>query len=95
MSLEEFLQSAREGELEIERMSDMLLRLDARAKRVTATLELLEAMEAECADLERYINLFGYNPRFGTPQPAIGSITYQPQGYDRSGKLYEEELTFV
>ena len=35
MSLEEFLQSAREGELEIERMSDMLLRLDARAKRVT------------------------------------------------------------
>ena len=36
MSLEEFLQSAREGELEIERMSDMLLRLDARAKRETA-----------------------------------------------------------
>ena len=36
MSLEEFLQSAREGDLEIERMSDMLLRLDARAKRVTA-----------------------------------------------------------
>ena len=36
MSLEEFLQCAREGELEIERMSDMLLRLDARAKRVTA-----------------------------------------------------------
>lgn len=36
MSLEEFLQSARESELEIERMSDMLLRLDARAKRVTA-----------------------------------------------------------
>ena len=36
MSLEEFLQSARDGELEIERMSDMLLRLDARAKRVTA-----------------------------------------------------------
>ena len=36
MSLEEFLQSARECELEIERMSDMLLRLDARAKRVTA-----------------------------------------------------------
>ena len=36
MSLEEFLQSSREGELEIERRSDMLLRLDARAKRVTA-----------------------------------------------------------
>ena len=36
MSLEEFLQSAREGGLGCERMSDMLLRLDARAKRVTA-----------------------------------------------------------
>ena len=52
-------------------------------------------METECADLERYINLFGYNPRFGAPKPAIGSITYKPQGYDRMGKLYEEELTFV
>lgn len=36
MRLEEFLQSAREGELEIERMADMLLRLDARARRMTA-----------------------------------------------------------
>ena len=60
-----------------------------------ATLELLEAMEAECADLERYINLFGYNPRFGVPKPAIGSITYRPQGYNRTEKLYEEALTFI
>ena len=35
------------------------------------------------------------NPRFGAPKPAIGSITYKPQGYDRMGKHYEEELTFV
>ena len=58
----------------------------------TATYELLEAMEAECADLEQYINLFGYNPRFGAPKPAIGSITYKPQGYQREGKLYEEPI---
>ena len=58
----------------------------------TATYELLEAMEAECADLEQYINLFGYNPRFGAPKPAIGSITYKPQGYQREGKLYEETI---
>lgn len=56
----------------------------------TATWELLEAMEGECADLMRYINLFGYNPRFGVPKPAIRSITYKPQGYDRTCKLYEE-----
>lgn len=36
MGLEDFLQSAREAELEIERMSDTLLRLDARARRMTA-----------------------------------------------------------
>ena len=47
-------------------------------------------MEGECADLMRYINLFGYNPRFGVPKPAIRSITYKPQGYDRTCKLYEE-----
>lgn len=56
-----------------------------------ATLELLAAMEAEESDLGHYVNLFGYNPRFGVPKPAIHSITYLPQGYNRSGKLYEGE----
>lgn len=60
-----------------------------------ATAELLEAMEGECADLEHYINLFGYNPRFGAPKPAIGSITYRPQGYHRSGKLYDEAMSLI
>ena len=55
-----------------------------------ATLELLAAMEAEEADLERYVNLFGYNPKFGVPKPAIRSIRYLPQGYNRTGKLYED-----
>lgn len=32
-----------------------------------ATLELLAAMEEEEQDLERYVNLFGYNPKFGAP----------------------------
>ena len=25
-----------------------------------------------------YVNLFGYNPKFGGPKPRIGSITYRP-----------------
>lgn len=36
MSVEEFLASAREAEQETERLAEMLLRLDARARRVTA-----------------------------------------------------------
>lgn len=60
-----------------------------------ATLELLAAMEQEQQDLDRYVNLFGYNPKFGAPKPAIHSVTYRPQGYNRTGKLYEEELAFL
>lgn len=55
-----------------------------------ATAELLEAMEAECPDLERYINLFGYNPKYGVSGPRIGSVTYVPQPYRRQGKLYDK-----
>ena len=54
-----------------------------------ATLELLEAMEREKNDLEHYVNLFGYNPKFGVSGPRISSVTYLPQGYDRSRPLYE------
>lgn len=55
-----------------------------------ATAELLMAMEAERPDLERYINLFGYNPRYGVSGPRIGSVTYVPQPYRRQGLLYEK-----
>ena len=60
-----------------------------------ATLELLAAMEEEEQDLERYVNLFGYNPKFGAPRPAIHSVTYLPQGYNRTGKLYDEVPAFL
>ena len=60
-----------------------------------ATLELLAAMEKEEQDLARYVNLFGYNPKFGAPKPAIRSVTYRPQGYNRTGKLYEGEPAFL
>lgn len=54
-----------------------------------ATFEVLRAMEKECADLHKYINLFGYNPKFGVSGRKIGSVTYLPQGYQSSKKLYE------
>lgn len=54
-----------------------------------ATVELLCAMQQEKDDLHRYVNLFGYNPRFGVPKPRIGSITYVPQPYNSVHKLYE------
>lgn len=56
---------------------------------VKATVEVLKAMEAECPDLARYINLFGYNPKYGVQGKRIRSVTYVPQPYNSTGKLYE------
>ncbi len=53
------------------------------------TLELLEAMAAERDDLMNYVNLFGYNPKFGAPRPKIGSVTYRPDPYGQGKALYE------
>ncbi len=55
---------------------------------VLATLEVMKAMEAEKPDLERYINIFGYNPKYGIDGKAIGSVTYKPQGFDPSTPIY-------
>ena len=56
---------------------------------VLATVAVMEAMEAEKPDLHRYINLFGYNSKYGLEGKPIGSVTYKPQGYDPASPLYE------
>ena len=56
---------------------------------VIATVAVMEAMEAEKADLDRYINLFGYNPKYGVEGKPIGTVTYKPQGYKPGKPLYE------
>ena len=56
---------------------------------VLATVEVMKAMEAEKDDLCQYLNLFGYNPKYGISGKPIGSITYKPQRYDPIAPLYE------
>ena len=56
---------------------------------VLATVEVMKCMEAERDDLCRYINLFGYNPKYGISGKPIGSVTYKPQGFDPVCPLYE------
>ena len=56
---------------------------------VIATVAVMEEMEKEKADLERYVNLFGYNPKFGIDGKPIGSVTYKPQSYSPHPPLYE------
>jgi len=55
---------------------------------VLATVEVMKAMEAEQPDLENYINLFGYNPKYGVDGKPIGSVTYRPQQYNPPAPLY-------
>ena len=53
-----------------------------------ATVAVMEEMEKEKADLEHYVNLFGYNPKFGIDGKPIGSVTYKPQPYNSTKALY-------
>ena len=55
---------------------------------VLATVEVMKAMEEEKDDLLRYVNLFGYNPKYGIEGKPIGSVTYKPQRYDPPQPLY-------
>lgn len=55
---------------------------------VLATLEVMRAMEGEKPDLDQYINLFGYNPKYGIDGKPIGSVTYKPQGFEPRQPLY-------
>ena len=55
---------------------------------VIATVAVMEEMEKENPDLMRYVNLFGYNPKFGIDGKPIGSVTYKPQPYNATAPLY-------
>ena len=56
---------------------------------VIATVAVMEEMEKEKDDLLNYVNLFGYNPKYGIEGKPIGSVTYKPQPYNPKGPLYE------
>ena len=57
---------------------------------VIATVAVMLEMEKERDDLQNYVNLFGYNPRYGLEGKPIGSVTYKPQPYDPVRPLYCE-----
>ena len=55
---------------------------------VIATVAVMEEMEKEHSDLMCYVNLFGYNPKYGIDGKPIGSVTYKPQPYNPTKPLY-------
>ena len=71
------------------RLGDKVVNSHRAIDDVLATVAVMEAMAAEKDDLCRYINLFGYNPKYGIEGKAIGSVTYRPQSFRRGKPLYE------
>jgi len=55
---------------------------------VIATVAVMEEMEKEKNDLLSYVNLFGFNPKYGVEGKPIGSVTYKPQPYNPRQPLY-------
>ena len=56
---------------------------------VLATVAVMEEMAGEKDDLLNYVNLFGFNPKFGISGKPIGTVTYKPQPYNHTAPLYE------
>ena len=69
-------------------LADQVVNSHRAVDDVIATVAVTKAMEEERSDLESYVNLFGYNPKFGLGSKPIGSVTYKPQPYDPVAPLY-------
>ena len=75
--------------IEVYGLSDQVVNSHRAVDDVIATVAVMKAMEQERADLERYVNLFGYNPKYGVEGKPIGTVTYKPQRFDPVAPLYE------
>ena len=62
---------------------------------VRATVEVMKEMCNECDDLDQYINLFGYNKKYGVSGSRISSVRYEPQGFENPVKLYEKATSLA
>ena len=70
-------------------LSDQVVNSHRAVDDVIATVAVMEKMEEEKNDLHNYVNLFGYNAKYGISGKAIGSVVYKPQGFDPARPLYE------
>ena len=75
--------------IEVYGLSDQVVNSHRAVDDVIATVAVMKQMEKERSDLERYVNLFGFNPKYGVDGKPIGSVTYKPQRFDPVAPLYE------
>ena len=75
--------------IEVYGLSGQVINSHRAVDDVIATVAVMVEMEKERDDLHNYVNLFGYNPKYGLEGKPIGSVTYKPQGYNPLRPLYE------
>ena len=74
--------------IEVYGLSDRFVNSHRAVDDVLATAAVALEMEQEKDDLEQYINLFGYNPKYGVDGKKISTVTYKPQPYHPKNPLY-------
>ena len=74
--------------IEVYNLSDRFVNSHRAVDDVLATAAVALEMEAERDDFEQYINLFGYNPKYGVDGKRISTVTYKPQPYHPVKPLY-------
>ena len=55
-------------------------------------MEVAIAMQSERADLDKYVNLFGYNPKYGPTGSRYNKVRYLPHGSRSYMALVEQTL---
>lgn len=78
-----------ENAIEAYNLQDKVVNSHRAVDDTKALLEVMLAIGEEKQDLEKYINLFGFNPKFGISGKRISSVEYKPQPYNSIKKLYE------
>ena len=78
-----------ENAIEIYNLQDKVVNSHRAIDDTKALLEVMFEMAKEKDDLDKYINLFGYNPKYGVSGAKISSIKYLPQYYRHEKLLYE------
>ena len=76
--------------IEVYGLQDQVVNSHRAVDDVLATVAVMLEMEKERDDLHNYVNLFGYQPKYGIEGNAIGSVTYNPQPYDSLNPLYRK-----
>lgn len=62
---------------------------------VAALAEVCKAMDAERDDLLNYVNLFGFNPKYGISGKSLEKVKYAPQQYANGLKAHSDTLPAI